>query len=94
MCVCVPQVDVFDGEQAESLQRELLHSVPGHAEALDGAQSLQYGRNAAELVEREAEVAEALQGAQLHRQRRQHVPVQQQRLQAETVRTHTHTLTS
>lgn len=70
VCVCVPQIDVFDSQQAEGLQHELLHSVPGHAEALDAAQSLQHGRDAAELVEGEAEVAESLQGAQLHRQRR------------------------
>lgn len=58
--------------------------VPCQTEPLDTSELLHDGRHAAEAVEGQAEVGQALQKAQLHGQRTQKVPIQEKSLQAGT----------
>lgn len=56
--------------------------VPCQAESLQSPELLQDGGDAAETVEGQAEVGQALQRAQLHGQRTQKVTIQEKSLQA------------
>lgn len=78
----LPQIDVFDAQQSEILQRERLQAVSSHAQLLHGGELLQNLGHVGELVEGKAYVAEALQGAQLFGKLRQTVAIQEESLQA------------
>lgn len=78
----LPEVDVAGRQPLQSCHIQDRQLVSCQAELLQRPELLQDGRHTAEAVERQAQVGQALQGAQLSRQRAEEVPVQEESPQA------------
>lgn len=80
--ICLPEIYVTRRQPLQSGYIQDRELVPCQTESLHASELLQDGGDAAEAVEGQAEVGQALQRAQLHGQRAQEVTVQEKSLQA------------
>lgn len=80
--ICLPEIYVASRQPLQSCHIQDRELVPSQTESLQAWEFLQDGGDAAETVEGHAEVRQALQRAQLHRQRIQQVTIQEKSLEA------------
>lgn len=80
--ICLPEVYVASRQPLQPSYIQDRELVPCQTESLHASELLQDGGDATETVEGQAEVGQALQRAQLHRQKTQKVTIQEKSLQA------------